>query len=80
LALMGQPVGRGEHVTAGLWDGESIIGYISVDNLLRQRPFSDHDCEIIRLYATAVGHLISLKRTGMKLEASRRPSRVLVNV
>jgi diguanylate cyclase (GGDEF)-like protein/PAS domain S-box-containing protein len=71
LALMGQPVGRGEHVTAGLWDGESIIGYISVDNLLRQRPFSDHDCEIIRLYATAVGHLISLKRTGMKLEASR---------
>ena len=71
LALMGQPVGRGEHVTAGLWDGKAVIGYISVDNLLRQRPFSDHDCEIIRLYATAVGHLISLKRTGMKLEASR---------
>jgi diguanylate cyclase (GGDEF)-like protein/PAS domain S-box-containing protein len=71
LALNGQTVGQGMHVTAGLWDGESIIGYISVDNLLRQRPFRDRDCEIIRLYATAVGHLISLKRTGMKLEASR---------
>jgi PAS domain S-box-containing protein len=71
LALNGQVVGQGMHVTAGLWDGKAVIGYISVDNLLRQRPFSDHDCEIIRLYASAVGHLISLKRTELELQASR---------
>ena len=71
LALIGHVVGQGMHVSAGLWDGKSIIGYITVDNLMRQRPISDRDCEIIRLYASALGHLISLKRTELELQASR---------
>ena len=71
LALNGQTVGQGMHVTAGLWDGKAVIGYISVDNLLRKLPISDRDCEIIRLYASALGHLISLKRAEMELQASQ---------
>jgi diguanylate cyclase (GGDEF)-like protein/PAS domain S-box-containing protein len=70
LALKGQDIGQGTHVFAGLWDGTTAIGYISVDNLLRQRPISDRDCEIIRLYASALGHLCSLKRTQDELRTS----------
>jgi PAS domain S-box-containing protein len=70
LALKGKDVGQGTHVIAGLWDGNRAIGFISVDNLLRQRPFSDRDCEIIRLYASAVGHLVSLKRAQEEIRAS----------
>ena len=77
LALKGQVVGQGQHVTAGLWDGKAVIGFISVDNLLRQRPFSDRDCEIIRLYASALGHLISLKRTEEEVVASEERYRML---
>jgi signal transduction histidine kinase len=58
----GQVVGQGMRVTAGLWDGETVIGFLSVDNLLQKRPFTDHDCEILHLYASAVGHLCSLKK------------------
>ena len=79
LALSGQVVGQGEHVTAGLWDGKIVIGYISIDNLLRQRPFSDRDCEIIRLYATAVGHLISLKRAEREVRTSEERYRMLAD-
>jgi PAS domain S-box-containing protein/putative nucleotidyltransferase with HDIG domain len=70
LSLKGQTVGRGMHVVAGLWDGNTAIGYITVDNLLRQRPFSDGDCEIIHLYASALGHLCSLKRAQQEIRAS----------
>ncbi len=77
LALSGQLVGKGEHITAGLWDGKSVIGYLSVDNLLRKLPFSERDCEIIRLYATAIGHLTSLKRAEQEVRASEGRYRML---
>jgi PAS domain S-box-containing protein len=77
LTLLGQVVGQGMHVAAGLWDGKSIIGYITLDNLLRQRLFSDRDCEIIRLYASALGHLISVKRAEGELRTSEERYRML---
>ena len=70
LALKGQDVGQGTHVFAGLWDGNTAIGFISVDNLLRQRSISDRDCEIIRLYASALGHFCSLMRAQEELRTS----------
>ena len=77
LTLQGQVVGQGMHVSAGLWDGKSIIGYLAIDNLLRQRPFSDRDCEIIRLYASALGQLISLKRAEQAVRTSEERYRML---
>ena len=77
LTLQGQVVGQGMHVSAGLWDGKSVIGYLAVDNLLRQRPFSDRDCEIIRLYASALGQLISLKRSEQAVRISEERYRML---
>ena len=58
----GELVGQGSHVIAGLWDGETVIGFLTVDNLILQQPITDDGCEIIRLYASALGHLCTLKR------------------
>ncbi len=79
LALKGKLVGQGMHISAGLWDGKTVIGYISLDNLLRQRPFSDSDTELIRLYASAVGHLISVKRAERDLRTSEERYRMLAD-
>lgn len=77
LSLNGQAVGQGSYIGASLWDGKSIIGYLSVDNLLRKQPFDDSDCEIIHLYASALGHFISLRRAEDELRASEERYRML---
>ena len=77
LTLQGRVVGQGMHVSAGLWDGKSIVGYFAIDNLLRQRPISDRDCEIIRLYASALGQLVSLKRAEQTVRTSEERYRML---
>jgi signal transduction histidine kinase len=61
LYLNGRNVGSGARILAGLWDGERVVGFMSVDNLIRKRPFTRYDEEFIRLFATTVGHLCSLK-------------------
>jgi two-component system cell cycle sensor histidine kinase/response regulator CckA len=58
----GRKVGVGDRIAVGLWNGETVIGFLSMDNFIHQRPFTDHDCEIARLYAATVGHLCTLKR------------------
>jgi PAS domain S-box-containing protein/putative nucleotidyltransferase with HDIG domain len=63
-----QEVGRGTSVTAALWDGDEIIGFISTDNLLSKQPFTEQQCEVLGLYASAVGHLCSRKRAEEALQ------------
>ncbi len=58
----GQQVGVGDRIAVGLWNGETMIGFLSVDNFIHRRPFTDRDCELARLYAATVGHLCTLKR------------------
>jgi len=58
----GEQVGVGDRIAVGLWNGETVIGFLSMDNFIHRRPFTDHDCEIARLYASTVGHLCTLKR------------------
>ncbi len=58
----GEQVGAGDRIAVGLWNGETVIGFLSMDNFIRRRPFTDRDCEIARLYASTVGHLCTLKR------------------
>ncbi len=58
----GEQVGLGDRIAVGLWNGETVIGFLSMDNFIHRRPFTDHDCELARLYAATVGHLCTLKR------------------
>jgi PAS domain S-box-containing protein len=71
-----QVVGRGTHAAASLWDGEAIIGCLTTDNLLKNKPLSDGECEVLKLYAAALGHLSSRKHAE---EAVREAHRQLVN-
>ncbi|MEI6520867.1 MAG: PAS domain S-box protein [bacterium] len=54
-------VGKGTQIISALWDGDDIIGCISVDNLLRNREITQQDAELFELYATIIGHLYRQK-------------------
>lgn len=60
-------VGKGDQALAALWDGEDVIGCISADNLLSLRPLTEHDLQLLALYAITLGHLCSLKRAEEEL-------------
>ncbi len=58
----GRTVGEGQIAMGTLWDGDAVIGIVSVDNLLRREPIGDDQQEILRLYASTLGHLITRRR------------------
>ncbi len=49
----------GMRASAGLWDGQQILGFMSTDNYLGRQPITPAQCEILALFATAVGHRLS---------------------
>jgi len=64
-------VGMGRRCIAPMWDGRRIAGYISVDNLLREEPITDQQAEVLMLFAAAVGHLYTRKRTEQALKINQ---------
>lgn len=68
----GNAVGQGAVGVAPLWDGENVIGFAITDNLLRQAPITEQQCEILTLYASAIAHLCSCKQTEGALDIERR--------
>jgi DNA-binding LacI/PurR family transcriptional regulator/signal transduction histidine kinase len=68
-------IGRGMHAQAAMWDGEQTIGLIVMDNLLRGRPITEQDCELLNLYASTLGNLVSRKRTDEQLRESEQSER-----
>ena len=73
----GREVGVGDNAMAALWDGGEVIGVISMDNLFTGQPIGEHQLEVLRLYATTLGHLITRKRAEEALRASENRFRVL---
>jgi signal transduction histidine kinase/DNA-binding response OmpR family regulator len=59
----GRPVGSAEQAWASIWDGQKNSGLLITDNLLQQRPITDHDCELLGLFASSLGHLCLLRKT-----------------
>ncbi|HRQ41526.1 MAG TPA: PAS domain S-box protein [Chloroflexota bacterium] len=74
---LGQEVGEGDNAMAALWDGDEVIGVISVDNLITRQPIRERQLEILRLYATTLGHLITRKWAGGQLRESNKRFRLL---
>jgi len=68
-------VGTGQHAVAPLWDGQRIIGYVSTDNLLRGEPLTEDRLELLRLFASTVGHLCTRKRAEEALRDSEEAER-----
>ena len=78
LDFFGKPIGRADQSAAPLWNGKEIIGFLSSDNLLTKRPFSDYDNQLLRLYAETLGFLITRKRSEEALRHSEEIYRLLV--
>jgi PAS domain S-box-containing protein len=58
LVHQGQELGEGNLAASALWDGDQVIGLIYSDNLISHQPITERQLEILRLYATTLGHLL----------------------
>jgi two-component system CheB/CheR fusion protein len=61
--------------TVPLWDGRSVLGTVSMDNLIHRRPITRHDVEILRLFASDLGHLVVRQKSEEALRADREAER-----
>ncbi len=69
---IGEVVGRGTHILAALWDGVKVVGCICMDNLLEpHRSLQATEGEILKLYASTVGHLVNRKRVEAELQKAK---------
>jgi len=76
----GNVVGHGAWAQAAMWDGERTIGFVSADNLLRGQPITEHDCELLNLYASTLGYLCSRKRAEEALASERALLRTIIDI
>ncbi len=75
----GQVIGRGWAAAAGLWDGDRVIGVIFADNLLTGQPPAPYQIDLLALYASAVGSLVTRLRAEQAVRASEQRYRLLAD-
>ncbi|OPX23304.1 MAG: hypothetical protein B1H04_03820, partial [Planctomycetales bacterium 4484_123] len=76
----GTKVRRGAmRAVAGLWDGHRVLGFLCVDNLFSGRPLDRYQCELLALYASALGHLCTRRRAQDALASSEATARALLD-
>jgi signal transduction histidine kinase/ActR/RegA family two-component response regulator len=68
---------RGDNAYAILWDGESCLGFLVIDNLLTQQPITQEDLEILTIYASTVAYQIRSKRTEASIRDFSERLRIL---
>ncbi len=68
LYLAGERVGKGWRATSALWDGQAGIGWLAADNLLTGGRPKTFQAEVLYLYSTTLGSLISRKRAEIALK------------
>ena len=57
------------HVLASLWDGDRNIGLLSADNQIHGAPLVPYQTELLSLYGTTVGYLITRKQAEVLRES-----------
>ncbi len=65
----GDKLGEAAAVFAVMRDRRDIIGFLGSDNLFSRRTFSERQMQVMTLYASSLGHLISRQRA---VDAYRR--------
>jgi PAS domain S-box-containing protein len=63
-------VGHGWSATAVLWDADKSIGCLFADNLRRQEPVSPMQIELLVIYSSMLGNLMTQRRTQEALQRS----------
>ena len=64
-----QRINASMQALAPLRDAEKIIGFASADNLLTDNPITPQDGEVLKLLASAVGHLYKRKLAEQQLQS-----------
>ncbi|HOJ32589.1 MAG TPA: hypothetical protein PKY35_09820 [Candidatus Hydrogenedentes bacterium] len=64
----GKVIGTGRRVLAPMWDGQKVIGHMSMDNLITNTPITEQQCNLFRMFSTSVGYLVTRKRTDLERE------------
>jgi PAS domain S-box-containing protein len=67
----GQVVSQATQVFAGIWDGEKVIGHISMDNRIIKGSITEAQCELLRLFAATIGYLGTRKRAEEDLKHAK---------
>ena len=57
----GEVVGQCAQVFAAIWDGEQVVGHVSMDNRHTNEPITERQCELLRLFGAAIGYLCARK-------------------
>lgn len=70
----------GTRAWAWMWDGETSIGYVVIDNGLSGTPISQSQCRVLCLYASTLGHLIGRARDREKIRAQNERLAILNEV
>ena len=70
-------VGKGTQVVVALWNGSQVIGCMCADNLLNKKQFSETDLDILRTYASVIGHVAFRKKMEDDLKKSIREKEIL---
>jgi signal transduction histidine kinase len=69
LINMHQTIGHGWNALSVLWNGDKGIGWLATDNLIRQEPPTPMLLDILVLYSTFLGHLVTLKKNEAAIQA-----------
>lgn len=62
-----RPVGEGWNAMVAMWQGTTPLGWLNADNLIRQRPFTEEDREVLKLLAASIGQMIRRVRAENRL-------------
>ncbi|MBN1966970.1 MAG: PAS domain S-box protein, partial [Anaerolineae bacterium] len=72
-----KPVGHGWNMLAAMWAGDRSIGWLAADNLLKQQPLMAYEPELLMLYGSTLGYLVTRKRVEQALRESEEKYRTL---
>jgi PAS domain S-box-containing protein len=72
-----QIVGHGWNGIALLWNGAEGIGWLVTDNLLTQAPLLPYQPELLSLYGTTLGYLVTNLRARIALHESEERYRII---
>lgn len=72
-----QDVAIGWNALAVVWDGNKAVGYMPADNLLRGEALLPYQLDLLMLYGTVVGYLITRKRSEIAIHRYAEQLRML---
>ena len=75
-----EPIGEGWVALAGLWNGQEVIGLLSIDNLMSGQSVRSYQAELLTIYGTTVGSLYTRKETELVLREREARLRILNNI